>query len=95
MKSSRIVLINVIVIVLLVAGGGVGSYYYVQSVNYISTSNASIDGQAITISAPEAGVLSEWNGTVGQTYSSGQTVGMIRTSARRVEATAPAAGTIV
>jgi multidrug resistance efflux pump len=95
MKSSRIVLINVIVLVLLVAGGGFVANYYLQSVNYISTSNSRIDGQAITISAPEAGVLSEWNGTVGQTYSSGQTVGMIRTVERRVEASAPAAGTIV
>jgi multidrug resistance efflux pump len=95
MKSSRIVLINVIVLVLLVAGGGGGAYYYTQSVNYISTSNASVDGQAVTISAPEAGVLSEWNGKVGQTYSSGQTVGMIRSAGTSVEAAAPAAGTIV
>ncbi|TJY41822.1 HlyD family secretion protein [Cohnella pontilimi] len=95
MKSSRIVLINVIVILLLVAGGGAAVYYYVQSVNYISTDNARVEGQAVPIAAPAAGMLTQWKGQVGQTYSSGQTLGYIRAATGSVSLSAPAAGTIV
>jgi multidrug resistance efflux pump len=95
MRSSRIVLINVIVILLLVAGGGAAVYYYVQSVNYISTDNARIDGQAVTIAASAPGTLTQWNGKVGQEYTSGQTIGYIRAATGAVRITAPAAGTIV
>jgi len=95
MKSSSIVLINVIVILLIIAGGGAAVYYYNQSVNYISTDNAKVDGQAVTISAPAPGVLTSWQGAVGQTYTSGQIVGTIRTDAGTVNVTAPTNGTIV
>jgi multidrug resistance efflux pump len=95
MKSSRIVLINVIVILLLVGGGGAAVYYYVQSVNYISTVNASIQGQPVTIAASAPGTLTLWRGQVGQTYTPGQTLGHIRAATGAVTVTAPAAGTIV
>jgi multidrug resistance efflux pump len=95
MKSSRIVLINVIVILLLVGGGGAAAYYYVQSVNYISTANARVDGQAVTLAAPAPGVLTQWNGKVGQVYTSGQTIGTIRTDTGSLTVSAPSAGTIV
>jgi multidrug resistance efflux pump len=95
MKSSRLVLINVIVILLIVAGGGVAVYYYNQSINYITTDNAKVDGQSVAIAAPVAGVLSSWGGKVGQSYSSGQTIGTVLTDRVTVNITTPAAGTIV
>jgi multidrug resistance efflux pump len=95
MKSSSLVLINVLVILLILAGGGAAVYYYMQSVNYISTDNARVDGQAVTIAAPAAGVLSDWTGTVGQSYSAAQQIGSVRTPAGTTAIKAPVKGTIV
>lgn len=95
MKSSRIVLINIVVILLLIAGGAAAFYYYEQSINYISTDNARIEGQALMISAPAAGRLSEWRAKVGQTVRSGERIGAVVTDAGTVPITSPAAGTIV
>jgi multidrug resistance efflux pump len=95
MKSSRLVLINVIVILLIVAGGGAAVYYYYQSINYITTDNAKVDGQLVAIAAPVPGVLSSWEGKVGQSYTTGQTMGTIRTDKATVNITTPATGTIV
>jgi multidrug resistance efflux pump len=95
MKSSRLMLINVIVILLIVAGGGAAVYYYYQSINYITTDNAKVDGQLVAIAATMPGVLSSWNGKVGQSYSTGQTIGTIRTDKGTVNITIPATGTIV
>ncbi|WP_276353344.1 efflux RND transporter periplasmic adaptor subunit [Cohnella caldifontis] len=95
MKSSNLVLINVLVILLIVAGGGAAVYYYMQSVNYISTDNARVDGQAVSIAAPADGVLSDWTGAVGQTFTPGQRVGAVRTPAGTTNITASVKGTVV
>jgi multidrug resistance efflux pump len=92
---NRLVLINVIVILLLIAGGGAAAYYYNQSINYITTDNAKVDGQSVAIAAPVLGVLSSWNGKVGQAYPSGQVIGTVRTSTGDVGIKTPATGTIV
>jgi multidrug resistance efflux pump len=95
MKGARLVLINIIVILIIVAGGGAAIYYYNQSINYITTDNAKVDGLAVTIAAPAAGVLTEWRGEVGQKYTAGQTVGSVKTDTGTVSVTVPATGTIV
>jgi len=95
MKSSRLVIINIVVILLIVAGGGAAAYYYNQSINYIITDNAKVDGQAVAIAASESGVLSDWIGNVGQSYASGHTIGTLRTDRGTVDIKTPASGTIV
>jgi multidrug resistance efflux pump len=97
MNSRRVVLINTIVILLLLIGIAVGAYYYVQSVNYVSTDNARIDGQQITITAPASGQLTGWNGEVGKVYTSGETVGTITSTpgGSHIALTFPTNGTIV
>jgi multidrug resistance efflux pump len=95
MKSSRLVIINIIVILLIVAGGAAAAYYYNQSVNYIITDNAKVDGQLVAVAAPAPGELTSWTGQVGRTYSAGQTIGTVRTDRGAVNITMPAAGTIV
>jgi len=95
MKSSKLVLINLIVILLLVAAGGIAIYYYLQSVNYITTSNAKIDGQAVTVSSPGAGTLSSWNGNVGDTFTAGQQLGAVQTQTGTEPIRAPGSGTVV
>jgi multidrug resistance efflux pump len=74
---QKMLVLNIIVLLVLVAGGFLGYYYYDQSVNYIKTDNAMIDGQMITIAAPASGKLTEWKGNVGKTLDSGEKVGTI------------------
>lgn len=76
---GRLLLTNIIVIVILIGGGALGYYYYNQGANYVKTDNAQIDGQQISIAPPSNGKLTEWNGTLGQTFSAGDTVGQITT----------------
>lgn len=95
MKSSRLVLINIVVILIIVAGGGAAIYYYNQSINYITTDNAKVDGQAVTVAAPAAGVLQDWRGKVGQAYTVGQVIGTVRSDKGAVSITVPASGTVV
>jgi multidrug resistance efflux pump len=92
---NKIVLVNIIVLILLIAGGGAAFYYYNQSVNFITTDNAQIDGQPVTISALATGKLSDWNGDIGKTYNTGQKVGSISSGTNRVDITFPVGSTIV
>jgi multidrug resistance efflux pump len=92
---NKVVLVNIIVLILLLSGGGAAAYYYTQSVNYITTDNAQIDGQPVTISAINTGQLSDWNGEIGKTYNAGEKVGSISSGASRVDITFPVGSTIV
>lgn len=78
MNNSRMLLINVVVFLLLIGGGFVAYYYYNQSYYYVSTDNARIDGQLITIAAPASGKISGWTANVGSKLSAGQSLGSIQ-----------------
>jgi multidrug resistance efflux pump len=95
MNSSRIVLVNVIVILLLIVGGGAAVYYYTQSANYVSTNNARIDGQPISIAAPSTGKLVEWHGEIGRAFAANERIGVVHTPGGDVNINFPLAGTIV
>lgn len=95
MNSSRVVIINVIVVLLLIAGGGTAFYYYTQSINYISTDNARVDGQPIPVASPAAGQLTEWRGEVGKSFMTGDRIGTVKTAAGSVQVTVPIGGTVV
>jgi multidrug resistance efflux pump len=95
MNSSRVVLINIIVVLLLIGGGATAVYYYTQSINYIATDNARIDGQPISIASPSAGQLTDWHGEVGKSFSSGDRIGTVRAAAGSVDITFPVSGTVV
>jgi multidrug resistance efflux pump len=73
----KIIFINIITLVVLVAAGFGGYYYYDQSVNYVKTDNAKIDGQQIIITSPAAGKLESWSGQFGKTYSANEAIGKI------------------
>lgn len=77
---GRLLLTNIIVIIVLVGGGALGYYYYNQSTNYVSTDNAMIDGQQISIAPPVSGKLTTWNATLGQKFSAGDTIGEVSTT---------------
>lgn len=97
MNSSRVVLVNILVILLIVGGAAAAIYYYYQGANYISTDNARIDGQAVTISAPASGQLVDWNGDVGKSYNAGDVMGAVQLpgGGGRVNVTSPIGATIV
>jgi len=80
MNFRKLISLNVIILLILV-GGGFGAYaYYSNSVNYLSTDNASIAGQQVSIVAPASGKLTNWNGDVGSSFSKDQQIGTILAS---------------
>ncbi|AFM42140.1 multidrug resistance efflux pump [Desulfosporosinus acidiphilus SJ4] len=74
-NTSRIILINILVLVLIIGGGITVYYYYNQSYYYVSTDNARIDGQLITISALGNGKIADWSGAVNTRFNAGQRLG--------------------
>ncbi|MDD9149055.1 efflux RND transporter periplasmic adaptor subunit [Sporolactobacillus sp. CQH2019] len=73
----RLLIINIVVIVVLIGGGAVGYYYYDQATNYVTTDNASVSGQSVSIASPAAGKLVSWNGDQGKSFSRNQAIGEI------------------
>lgn len=84
----RILAVNILVLVLLV-GGGLATWYFLnQQAKYLSTDNAKIDGQQVTIAATVAGKLVDWTGEIGKTYHAGDKVGSIQTAPQAPSAAA-------
>jgi multidrug resistance efflux pump len=97
-RSTRIALL-VIVLVALIAGGAFAVSYFLNASRYVSTDNAQIDGDQISITAPATGTLVDWHATVGSTLSKDQPLGRIEIPGGFVQPQmtirAPAQGTIV
>ena len=49
MNAKRMILINVILLIILVGGGFTAYFFYNRSVTYLSTDNAQIAGQQVTM----------------------------------------------
>ncbi|WP_144554529.1 HlyD family secretion protein [Bacillus sp. X1(2014)] len=80
MSTKKLLLLNIIILLILV-GGGVGGYaYYNGVVNYLSTDNAQIAGQQVTIAAPANGKLTNWEVNLGDHFSKDSKVGAIKTT---------------
>lgn len=73
-------------------------YYVVYARSYVSTDNAQIDGNQISINAPATGTLIDWDATQGTRVTSYQPVGRIALqngySQPQLVVRAPADGTI-
>lgn len=78
MNSARLLVINILIFLLLIGGGAAAWYFLNQSQNYLSTDNAKVVGQQITIAATTAGQLTDWTGEVGKTYQAGDRIGTIQ-----------------
>jgi multidrug resistance efflux pump len=94
---TKVVLINILVLIIIIGGGAAAIYYYNQSVNYVSTDNAKVDGQSVPITAMASGELVSWDGEVGKTYHFGDQIGSIRpipTTNPSVSVTVPSDTTI-
>lgn len=95
MNSRRLILMNIIIILVIVVAGFLGYYFYNQSTLYLSTDDAQINGQQIVVSSPAAGTLTNWTGSTGTRFGSGDTVGYVDVSGRSVPIPMPQSGTIV
>lgn len=66
-----------------------GGLYWNHARQYVSTNDAYINGQQMTIAAPTSGKVVDWTGTVGATYSQNATVGEIQTTSGDSTSTVP------
>ncbi len=76
-RSTRIALI-VILILALIAAGGFATSYILNTRNYVSTDNAQIDGDKISVNAPASGTLVDWSATQGAALHKDQVVGRVK-----------------
>lgn len=76
-KGTRIALI-VILVLAVVAGGGVTAWYFIDAQNYVTTDNAQIDGDKISVNAPTSGTVIDWRATQGAELQEDKVVGRIR-----------------
>ncbi|MBM7654651.1 HlyD family secretion protein [Neobacillus cucumis] len=100
MSMKRLLLLNIIILLVLVGAGFGGYAYYNKTVNYLTTDNAQISGQQVSIVAPASGKLTGWDGKVGDTFSKDQTIGTILTTGTNglpteMKVTLPTNGTVV
>ena len=100
MSTKRLLLLNIIILLILVGGGFGGYAYYYKTVNYLSTDNAQISGQQVTVAATATGKLTDWKGKMGTNFSKGSAVGTIMTTDAtgnpvKMDVTVPTDGTVV
>lgn len=75
-RSTRIALIVILILALIAAAVG-GTSYYLYTGNFVTTDNAQIDGNKITINAPATGTLLDWTAIQGAVLQKNQVVGRI------------------
>lgn len=96
-KATRIRLLVIGVLVLIIALAFL-VYYVVDTRTYVTTDNAQVDGNQISINAPTTGTLIDWDATQGTVVKSYQPVGRIAIqngySQPQLVIRAPADGTI-
>lgn len=80
MNVRRIILFNIIGLLVLLGILYAGYTFYYRGVNYVTTSNAFIEGQEVPIGVEFAGKLSSWNVPTGSTVTAGQKLGQEDTS---------------
>jgi multidrug resistance efflux pump len=76
-RSTRIALLVVLVVAVLIAAGITASYF-LNARNYVTTDNAQIDGDKISINAPTSGTLIDWHATQGTEVHKDEVVGRIK-----------------
>ncbi|MGZ4161754.1 MAG: HlyD family secretion protein [Neobacillus sp.] len=102
MNTKRLLIFNIIILIVLVGGGFAAYTYYNRAINYLSTDNAQISGQQVTISAPANGKLIDWKGNVGDRFAKNDQIGTILSagasataSPTEIPITLPSNGTVV
>jgi multidrug resistance efflux pump len=78
MKRSTRISLLVILIVAVLVGAAIAASYFINSRNYVTTDNAQIDGDKISINAPNSGTLIDWSATQGTELKKNDIVGRIK-----------------
>jgi multidrug resistance efflux pump len=96
-RKTRIRVLVILVLALLAAAFFIGRYV-IDTRNYVSTDNAQIDGNQISVNAPATGILIDWQGQQGTSLSTDAPVGRIEIQGGFVQPQmvirAPAAGVV-
>lgn len=79
MSKKKVGILLGIAAVIVVIAVGLAIWLVHNSMLYVSTDNAYVDGREIVIGAPASGEVVNWTGVVGTTFSAGSTVGSIQT----------------
>jgi len=99
MKRSTRISLLVILVVAVVAGGGITTWYVIDAQNYITTDNAQVDGDKISVNAPTSGYVVDWTATQGSRLEADHVVGRVRIQGGFVQpempVRAPADATVV
>ena len=99
MKRSTRISLAVILVVAVLLGGGITAWYVIDAQNYVTTDNAQIDGDKISVNAPTSGYVVDWTGTRSSQLEEGRIVGRIRMQGGFVQpempVRAPADATVV
>jgi len=80
MKGKRKTIILCIVCAMLITLGGVGVYYWYNNEHFVSTEDAKVDGDFISITPQVSGKLLEFNAKEGETAVKNQILGHIEAS---------------
>lgn len=99
MKPSTRKALTVIGIVAVLMAFGLVYQYVIVGGRYVSTDNAQIDGEQISVNAPSSGTLTDWTATQGTQLHKDRLVGRIKIQGGFVQPQqpirAPADGTVV
>ena len=98
LKRSTKIRLLVILVIAVLAAVAFGVYYIFNTSNYVTTDNAQIDGNQISINAPATGTLIDWRGQQGTELHKNAPVGRIEIQSGYVQPQlvirSPADGTV-
>ena len=78
MKRSSRIAFTIIAILAIIAALGFSGTYFFYSRNYVSTDNAQVDGDKISINAPAPGIVTSWTINNGSRVRTNEVVGRIK-----------------
>jgi multidrug resistance efflux pump len=78
MKRSTRRALAIIAVLAVLAALGFGGAYFLYSRNFVSTDNAQVDGDKISINAPATGTLIDWRGQQGAQLTRNELVGRVK-----------------
>ena len=97
--TGRTFILGLVILIVLAGAGTVGYNYWIDSQRYLSTDDALVDSNLISIASTNGGTLAIWKVRQGQVVKAGQTLGIVRpapgSTAPSVNITAPIDGTIL
>lgn len=97
-SGSRRLIILLVVLVVLAVAGYFGYTYWIDSQRFVSTDDALVDSNLVSIAPPSSGTLEIWRVKVGDEVKAGQTLGTVKPppgAAAYADIKAPIDGTVV